>query len=59
MESIGYAVAEMHQRGGAGFDVLRVEHRKIAAVFPRAPDDRKQPAIAFGRILSPFDEDRF
>src|SRR5215217_1058949 len=38
VKAIRHAVAEMHQRDGAGFDILRIEHRKIAAVLPRAPD---------------------
>jgi hypothetical protein len=38
MKTIGHAMAEMHQRHRTRFDVLRVEHRKIAAIFPRAPD---------------------
>ncbi len=31
-------MTEMHQRDGAGFDVLGVEHREIAAILLRAPD---------------------
>jgi hypothetical protein len=40
VKAIWHALAEMHQRDGARFDILRIEHRKIAAVLPRAPDRR-------------------
>src|SRR5436190_3466012 len=58
MKSIGHAVAEMHQRGGTCFDVLRVEHRKVAAVLARAPHHREQPAVALSCILAALDKDR-
>ena len=58
MESIGYTMAEMHQRHRAGVDVLRIEDREIAAVFPRAPDGCKQPATAFGGLRAAFDKHR-
>src|SRR5436190_9490455 len=48
VETVRHAMAEMHQRDGTCFDVLRVEHREIAAILLRAPDRREQPAIALG-----------
>src|SRR3954447_21811276 len=58
MESIGHTMAEMYQRRRAGVDVLRIEDREIAAVFPRAPDRCKQPAAAFGGLRAAFDKHR-
>src|ERR1700761_7766268 len=58
VESVGHAMAEMHQCRRAGLDVTRVEHRKIAGVAARAPDHRKQPAVAFGGVLVALDEHR-
>src|SRR5207247_4664145 len=58
VEAVGHAMAEMHQRDGTGFDILRVEHGKIAAVLPRAPDRGKQPAIALGGVSAAFDKHR-
>ena len=52
VKAVGHAVAELHQRDGAGFDVGGVEHREVAAVLPRAPDHREQPAVAFRGILA-------
>ena len=52
MKSIRHAMAEMHQRDGAGFDIPGIEHRQIAAVFPRAPDRRYQPAVTLGSICA-------
>ena len=40
VKTIGHAMAEMHQRDRAGFDIFRVEHRKVAAVLLRTPDGR-------------------
>ena len=51
-------MAEMHQRDGTGLDVLRVEDGEIAAVLPRAPDHREQPAVALGGVLAALDKDR-
>src|SRR6266536_2195647 len=42
VESIWHAMAEMHQRYWTRLDIFRIEHRKIAAVFARAPDRRQQ-----------------
>ena len=50
-------MAEMHERRRAALDILRIEHRKIATVLPRAPDHREQPAVALGGILAALDED--
>src|SRR5690349_3644723 len=58
VETVGHAVAEMHQRRGAALDVLRIEHCQVAAVLLRAPDHREQPAVALGGVLGPLDEDR-
>ena len=38
VETVGDAVAEMHQRGGTALDILRIEYGEVAAVLPRAPD---------------------
>src|SRR3954447_22240239 len=59
VKTVGHAMAELHQRDGAGLDISGVEHGEVAAVLPRAPDHRQQPAIAFRGILRPLDEDRF
>src|SRR5256885_5359273 len=59
LKAIRHAMAEMHQRDGTCFDVLRVEHREIAAILLRAPDRREQPAIALGGVSPAFDEHRF
>src|SRR5947208_16588434 len=59
VKAIRHAMAEMHQRDGTCFDVLRVEHREIAAILLRAPDRREQPAIALGGVSPAFDEHRF
>jgi hypothetical protein len=40
VKAVGHAMAEMHQRHGAGFDILGVENSEIAAVLLRAPDRR-------------------
>src|ERR1700737_4770237 len=56
VESIGHAVAEMHQRRRAGLDIARIEHREIAGVGPRAPHHGEQPAVAFGCVLLALDE---
>src|SRR4051812_46198666 len=52
VETVGHAVAEMDQRGGSALDVLCVEYGKIAAVLPRPPDHREQPAVTFRSILA-------
>src|SRR3954467_12310301 len=59
VKTVGHAMAELHQRDGAGLDILGIEHGEGAAVLPRAPDHRHQPAIAFRRIFRPLDEHRF
>src|SRR6202011_5306098 len=58
VKAVGHAMAEMHQRHRAGYDIPSVEHRKVAAVFPRAPDRRQQPAVALGGISTALDEHR-
>src|SRR5690242_556134 len=58
VKTIGHAMAEMHQRHRTGLNVLGVEDREIAAVFPRAPDHRKQPAVALGSLAAALDEYR-
>src|SRR5205814_9101387 len=59
VKAIRHAMAEMHQRDGTCFDVLRVEHREIAAILLRAPDRREQPAIPLGGVSAALDEHRF
>src|ERR1700704_3369452 len=59
MKTIGNAMAKMHQRDGAGLDISGIEYRKIAAVFPRAPDRGEQPAVAFRGVGAAFDKDSF
>src|SRR3954453_9611205 len=59
VKTVGHAMAELHQRDGAGLDISGIEHGEVAAVLPRAPDHRHQPAIAFRRIFRPLDEHRF
>src|SRR5437016_9757808 len=51
VESVGHAMAELHQRHGTGFDIGRAEHRKIAAVFAGTPDHGQQPAVALSRLI--------
>ena len=58
VKAVGHAMAEMHQRDGPRLDILRVEHREIAAILPRAPHRRQQPAVAFGGVSAAFDEHR-
>src|SRR6185503_6965968 len=59
VKTIRHAMAEMHPRDRAGFDVPSVEHREIAAVLLRAPDGREQPAVALARLAATFDKYRF
>src|SRR5712671_297186 len=56
MKTIGNAMAKMHQRDRAGLDISGIEYRKIAAVFPRAPDRGEQPAVAFRGVGAAFDK---
>src|SRR4051794_28875074 len=58
MKAVRNASLQLHERRGPRRDIAGVEHRKIAAVFARAPDHRQQPAIAFGGLTPAFDEYR-
>src|SRR5260370_8219176 len=58
MKTVRHAMAELHQRDRAGFDVVGVEHCEIAAVFPGAPDHRQQPAVALVSLAAARDEYR-
>src|SRR6266851_6839426 len=58
VKAVGHPMSQLHQRGGTGFDVGGVEDREIAAIFPRPPDHRQQPAVALGRIVAARDEYR-
>ena len=57
MKTVGHPVPELHQRDRTGLDVAGVEDRKVASVLTGAPYRGEQPAIAFGGIPGPFDED--
>src|SRR5882757_4588320 len=58
VESIGHAMAEMHQRRRTCLDIGGVEDGEVAAVLAGAPHHREQPAVALGGVTAARDEDR-